>query len=753
MNKPLVSGRARSFNIAPASSGTADSAVESALVQLSRVLWRRKALIAATTIILTVIAGFVLFRLTPLYTAETLMILEVEKTGTVVDLGAVVSGLPADASSIESEIEVLRSRGLATKAVERLGLTLQPEFNAQLRPPGTIEKIGDAFRVAFARLTGLGSAEPEEDIAQEFRLNQVVDNFLAKRRVTSVGRSRAIKISFVSENPEIAARATVALAELYIVERLDGKFQAAREVTNWLSSRVQALRAEVETKEKAVEEFRKKYDLLKGQRGEALLAQEVSELNQQLGTAIASRTEAEAKYTEIQNMLASGQGSSAEAVLSSRLIQDLRREEAKLEAQVSNYATRYGSAHPTMRNAVAQLNDIRQTIDREVRKVAKGLENVLSVARTREAALRAQLDRVKSRVASSNSVEVQLRSLEQEALAARELLETFLQRTNATDAQADLISQQADARIVSYAAVPEAPSFPKIGTSLLLSLIAALVAGIGLALLREVVDNTFRSSEDVEKETGARVLGHIPKIENWRARRRGLADLVVRSPLSLESEAVRRLCTGVMIACKGGASNRIMVTSAQPREGKTSLCSAIARSRASAGGKILLIDCDIRRPTIHKEFGLAAGPGLVQLIKGGCTLEEAIQKDPVTGLDVIVAGNERVHSPQDLLASERMKTLVTREASSYDLVIMDTPPVSAVSDALLLSDIADTIFVIRWGHASKKIVKHALREAIEAGGNLLGVVLSQVDAKEHVSYGYGDAGVYTKGVREYYTGS
>lgn len=757
MNKAFSTDGFTGFSLRRAGS----DAEQNPLVQFIRTLRRRLGFIVAVTSGLVILAAIAVFNVTPLYTAQTLLLLEPERTGAVVDVGAVVSGLPADVSTIESEVEVMRSRGLAAKVVDRVGLNQHPEFNPVLRTPSWLQVTTASIRTNVSALieavTGWNPDQAdtlpalEQSTVDQFRASDVVDAFMERREVTSVGRSRAIVIAFTSENPELAARATEALAELYIVERLQGRLEAAREVTTWLGSNVQSLRVEVEAKERAVQEYRKRNDLLRGERGEALLSQEISELNQQRLLATGARTEAEAKLAQIQRLMAQGQGATADAVLVSPLIQDLRRDEARLVGQVSDYATRLGPNHPTMRNTVAQLTEIRQTIDREIRNIAKGLENVATVARNREAALRAQMDQAKSRVVTSNSVEVQLRSLEQEASTSRSLLETFLQRFNATTAQGDMAGQQADARIVSPADVPDEPSFPSKGAVLALSFVAGLLVSIALVFMREMMDDTFHASEEVEQETGATVLGLVPRIEKWRHRRRGLAYRMAHAPRSLEAESVRWLCTGIQIARRNGASNRIMVTSAQPGEGKTSLCAAIARAHAMAKRKVLLIDADLRRPAVHRALGLWQGPGLIELMTGQCSIDEAVQRDPEAQFDVITAGSGLTGSPQEILSCEAMERLLVESAKSYDLVIIDTPPVSAVSDTLLLANLASVVFVIKWGGVPKKIVKRALREVLDAGGNIMGVVLSQVRTKEHVRYGFSDSGAYLDAVRKYYS--
>ncbi len=753
MVKPLQFDRLGPFRLP----GSSHSGKQPQLMTVLRKLWRRKVLILSTTMVLTVVAGIAVSRLTPLYSAESLLLLEAEQNS-VVDIQAVISGLPSDAATIESEIEVLKSRGLAKKVVQRMSLAQIPEFNLALQPPTWKQNLKNWVNTnivePYAPLVGLDmTAEmdiPQQDPASTFDEVDVVDMYLDRLTVKEVGRSRAIRLSFISEDPDLAASVVNTAAELYIVERLEGKFEATRKVMEWLNTRMADLRSDVEAKERAVEEFRQENNLLQGKKGEVLIGQEASELNTALTKARTERAAAEAQLAQIKRLMATGQAASADVVLQSSLIQRLREDEARLEAQISEYSTRYAKNHPTMRNAVAQLEDVKRSIDREINKVAKALENQAVVARSNEAALQSRVRTLKTEIAQSNTADIQIRSLEQEAVAARDLLDTFLARFIATSAQQDIVSQTPDARIVSYADVPDEPSFPSVKPILFMAMLSAMSIGIALAFVLEMMDTSFRSSEDIETETGARVLGHVPLLTKWGARRKGLAHHVLKYPNSIATESIRRLYTGIMLSQGEAPTNRILFTSAQPGEGKTSVSMALARIQAMSGDKTLLIDADIRQAKIHQVLGLKNGPGLTDYLTDLASLEQIVQQDKKTPLHVITAGKTAVSNPQAAFSSDRMKSLLDMASQAYDIVIVDSPPVSAVSDAVMLGRLTMAVFVIRWGGAPRDVVVTAMRQLMESGCHLVGTVLSQVDPKRHVQYGYGDAGGYTNAVKKYY---
>ena len=755
MNRPFLSDRFSQLRLRRGESGPA-------LLQLFRNLWRRKGLIFWTAFGLTFLSLVILLIIPPYYTAQTLVVLEPQRTDSVGTLEAIVAGLPADDATIESEAAILSSRGLATKVVEQLELDKHPEINLALVPPlpvvDTLQKWFDQAWDAFGNWTGvdvraMGFGTKARIAGRLFMMQEpvLVDQFISMLTITPVGRSRAIQINFVAHDGEMASRVTDALANAYIVSHIDSKFEAMRQVSDWLMSKVQGLRDDVEAKEKAAEDFRKSHDLLVGRQGDPLVNLEITDLNTQIVAARASRAEAEARLTQIREIISRGSVNldSAQAVLESPLIVELRKQESLLAAQVSDFRTRYGDRHPEMRKALASLSDTQKLIDREVRKIAKSLENAVAVSRSREDALMQRLASVKQRVTDANSADVQMRSLMQEAETSRSLLESFLQGVNNNTAQQEIMRQQPDARIVSHAEVPWQPSFPKRLIMLLLAAFASGLAGVGLAVLLDLMDTSFRSSEQIETETGIRVLGHVPQVRSWW-RKRELVRHVAANPGSIAAEAVRRVGSAILIGRQEGALNRILFTSAQPGEGKTSIAVAVSRMLAAAGQKVLLVDSDIRQSKVHNYLGLAKRPGLTEYLCGECTLEEAIQTDAKSGLHVISAGVSKGADPQALLASERLKVLLDSSAKAYDLVILDSAPVSAVADPLLLSRNANTIFVVKWGGSPRNLVTNALYELVHAGATVTGVILSQVDPKKHVKYGYADSAQYSRAIKKYY---
>lgn len=736
--------------------GPAETFGEVDLRELLRKVWRRKGVIFGTVTLLTALAGIVVFQLTPRYSAETVLMIEARQSR-VVDLEAVLEGLPAGQETIASETAVIRSRGLAEKVIARLGLDRDPEFNERLRPPGWFEELTESMGIPVKEwMASLRGARDKEDLSEEAIRERervrVVDAFLENLDVASVRRSLIIKVGFTAESPQTAATVANTLADLYIVEQLEAKFEATKRATSWLNERVASLRETVDITERAVEEYRRKSGLL-ASKGTTLTSQQVSELNTQLILAKAGRAEAEARLTQINKQMSSVDGvDSVAEVLDSLLIQRLREQEATVDRKAAELSQEYGERHPKLINVRAEARDLRAKIHGEVNKIIKGLENEVGIARAREASLKRSFESLKRRIATSNTAEVNLRALEREAQANRLLLETMLTRFKETRAQEDMEAQRPDARVISRADVPELSSFPKKKLILALALVGSFFIGLLLVFAIEQLDHGFRSGEQIEQQTGLPILGLIPKLTGLRRFGKAPQDHILEHPMSALAESFRTLHTSILLSHVDRPPRRILIASALPKEGKTAVAVCLARVLAKSGKKVLLIDTDLRRPGVHEALGMLQTPGLVDLLSGHATREEVVRKDKATGAHVITAGHATSNAP-NILSSEQMKALLMELGLAYDLVILDSPPVLAVSDARILAcEVDRTVFIVRWAETRREVAVTALRQLTSAGAELAGVLLSMVDVRKHARYGYGDSGYYYGPARKYYTG-
>lgn len=733
---------------------TALLAEEFDLREFFRKLWRRKALIFGTIVFLTVAAAIALFLITPRYTAETFLLLQ-SRGATIINLEEVLAaGLDGGTETVESEIELISSRRLATKAVERLNLETDPEFNANLRPEGLLSTVLSLRKYLPEEwLAAITVSDDTEELSPEELRDQeraaVVDAFLERLDVSRQGLSRVIGIAFTSENPKTAANAVNTLADLYILDQLEAKYEATRRATQWLSEKIAELRQKVEGSEQAVEKFRVQAGLHQGTGG-SLISQEISDLNTQLIIAKTARAEAEARLGQARQLIrSSGGAASAAAVLQSPIIQTLLGQETEVKRKVAELSREYGERHPRLINARAELEDLQSKMAAEVNKIVQGLRNEVGVARARQASLRRSLDQIKGRLAQSNSAEIQLRALERESGADKAMLETFLGRFEETSAQEDISSQQPDARIISIAAVPSNPSFPKSKLILALVFVASAFVGIFLVFVVEQLDSGFRSGEQIEQMTNVSVLSLVPIVTGFSIKRQAPYDYILERPTSAYGESIRSLYTSLLLSHVDSPPKTIVFTSAQSGEGKTTLVVSLARMLAKSGRNVIIIDTDLRKPSVGRFLKLPATPGLVELLSGEAKFEDVVCTDEPSGAHVITSGKFATNAA-DVVNSDQMKRLLEGLSRSYDMVLLDSPPILAVSDARILARLVDrVVFAVRWADTGRATVVSCLRQ-VSTGAKLAGVALTMVNVKKHAQYGYGDSGYYYGRVKKYY---
>lgn len=764
------------------------------VLEFGRILWRRKSTVFSVALAIMIFGIVIVFALTPRYTATTYIEINPRQTR-VVDFEAVLSGLPADVATLETEMQILRSRSLAKKVIDKLRLDRRPEFNTALRAPDTFSAIllsasaastaasqGDVQGRTAANANDLNNNtngywvertlsslirrfqnlltpkldEPRAERASLERrtkqeLTGIVDRFLSRLTVQPVGRSRVIAISFQSRDPEIAAAAANTLGDFYIVSQLEAKYDAAKRANAWLNERIAVLRDEVGAAESAVEQFREKSNLLQGGSNVPLADEQISELNTQYVTERTRYAEAEARLRQAEKLLASPDAiETADEVLNSQTIRDLRRQETEVERKVADLATEYGERHPRMINARAELQDVRNKIAHEIRKIIQSLRNEVGVAKARTDEVKAALNDMKREVATLNESEVQLRALEREASASRSLLEQLLTRSKETASQADF--QQPDANVITAAVTPSIPSYPRKSLFLAVIFLVASVSGMTAAFTTELLERGLRSAEQIEAKFGIPGIGLIPSLGRMKSVTTSPADYALDNPLSAYAEAVRSVYNNLLLVKPSEEFKTIMVASALPNEGKSSLITSMARVLSKQNLKVIVLDCDLRRPSLHKAFKQAADPGLVDYLMGKADLESVIVKDPASSAHFICAGHTS-GIPSTLLSSELLQRLLKSLSRRYDLVLIDSSPVLAVPDGLFLGRLADrVILVIRWAHTPRKSIELAVKRLREARCNVAGAVLSIVDIKGHARYGYADSGAYHGELRRYYSG-
>jgi capsular exopolysaccharide synthesis family protein len=724
------------------------------LLDYLQLLLYRKKLIIAITVFVAVVGWVHVNQIRSVYTASSTLMLGVRQAA-VVDIESVFSK-NYYGDEILAEMEVLKSRGLARKVVERLNLQNYAEFNPALREPE--ESLFDFLkylnprtwipaswkayvREALGQETVVDAADPptEEELTNR-QVTVAANILLSKLKVTEVEFAGVVVISTSSFDRNMAARLANEIPEAYIVDQLEARFEATEKANAWLSEQLEDLEQKVAQSERAVEIYREEYGLTETS-GKGLLDAQVSELNSQLIVARAGLAETEARLDQINRMLeAGGQGVETLAeVLSSPLIQQLRGQELQALGRISELSVEFGPRHPRMIQAEAELEEIRERIEAEVRTVAAGLENEVEFARTRVASLQASLREAQGISSEMNKEAVQLRALEREAAANRALFETFLSRFKETSSTEGM--ETSDARILSEAQVPGGPSYPNRRRQLMMITLMGFLGACGLVLGLQVLNPGMRSPEQVQQALGEYVIGVIPSITG----KADLWDQVLDKPQSPMVEALNSLKFSLALSDPDIEVKVIQVTSSVPSEGKTSLALALARVEVASGKKVILVDGDLRRTSIVTKLGLEKGhKGISDLVVADeVDYRDYIMRDEKGKVDYIPIGTAEYANAGDIFSSHRMEQIIADLRSKYDLVMIDAPPVMAVADARIIGRLVDkTIFVVRWDSTPPKAAKAAIEQLRRYKTDLAGVVLQQVDLKRYGRLGHGDSGYY-----------
>ncbi len=718
------------------------------LREIWRTLWRFRTTILVTAFVFVCAVAAVVWQLTPIYQATSVLVIE-PKRPVIVDVEAFVSQTVVDMETVSNNIAMLVSRKLADRVIRNLRLYEDPEFNPLLQPPPSSERILTTIFPKSLLESLFGPEKPIPDDPEEMYLAErvrIIDLFLGKLEVVVRESSHVVDINFMSEDPGTAAVVANSIAETHLEVQREAKFDTTRQEAVWLNERITNMREELERAETRVGAYRRDVGLIQGRDQISLTHQQIAEVNMQLIAARSTRAELEARLANLEELYASPEGvGSAAEVLNSDIVADLSKQETEVLRQIAELSAQYGEEHPAMITKRVELRDLRAKTNLEIEKVVANLRNEVAVARAQESSLQESLSQLKDRIMELDAAEATLRVLEREAETASFLYDAFLAKYK--ESQGFQEFQGADARIISRADVPIVAAFPKKKLFLAIAVVAGIMIGILVAFLQEQFDRGFHSMEQIERSLGIATLGLVPLIKTWRQRPE---ELILQSPGSAFCESLRAVHTGLILSNVDNPPRTVLVTSCQPKEGKTTLALAMARRLAMSGTKVMLIDADIRKAEIHRKLGGVHGPGLVDYLTGKASAEDVIQTDEATGMKYVAAGESSSQSA-DMLGSRRMKDLLLQLGSQYEIVIIDAPPTLAVADARLLSNLVDkTLLVVRWATTRREAAALSARQIVEAGGDLAGVVLTMVDVKRNAALGYGDSELFTAPYRRYY---
>jgi succinoglycan biosynthesis transport protein ExoP len=629
-----------------------------------------------------------------------------------------------------TQYRILRGRDLARRVVKRLHLATVPELNGTQKPAATpVSMLRDAAGRLIRLVTRSPALEQEppkpDETADESAL---VSAFLGHVQVAPVAESKLVDVFFTSTDPKLAADATNALVEEYVAANLEVKLQGTQSMLDWLQTEVGKQQSKVEKSERDLAEYRDRENAMSLDEKNNIVLSRLNSLNEAVLRARTTRIQKETLNNQLKSLAATTLSDSIPAISGNPQVQAHKTQLAELQRQKAQLSERYGDKHPDMVKVNAQLADEERQLGLETAKALQTVKNEYERARLEEQTLSAGLEEAKKDVKDLGRLSVSYNVLEREAKSNRTVYEALLQRENELKVSSN--SRSNNVRIAERAEIPKGPITPTGRRTWLLSFAVGLVAAIAVAYGLDYMNDTIKTPEDVTRMLKMTFLGLVPAV-------RGDKHPVLASAHAPHDfgEAFRSLRTSIISRYAGEGTKTMLVTSAQPLEGKTTTACNIAMALAYGGSRVLLIDADMRRPGLHRPLRLTNDRGLSQILTGQARVRDVIQRTVDPNLLAITAG-KAPPNPSELLASERMKTLLANLVHGpFDWIVVDTPPVLAVTDAVILApEVSGVIFVIGAEMTRRRLAERALETILGSRPKMVGVVLNKVDFERNKYY-------------------
>jgi succinoglycan biosynthesis transport protein ExoP len=713
---------------------------------------RQFAVIASIAAAVTSLGALYAFMAPPTYTAESTVVIDPRRVQLFPK--ATFSEGQIDSPALESEIELVRSEPVALSVINDLGLAKDPAFLGSQSFFGAVLEFASHFFSA-SKPTLLSESE-----ATRAALGVLSKNLAVKR----IGFSYHLSIQYRSKNPDRAAQIANAIAAAYIAEQLEGKYDSTRRATQWLQGRIEELDQKQALAERAVVDFKKQNNMIRAD-GKLVNEQEIAELNSQLGAAHKQTSEAKARLDRIDAVIRDDSfdiktGPTVADTLNNPVITQLRTKYLEVVNREANFARKYGANHLAVVNLQEQIRGLRASILEELKRFRESYLSNYEIAKQEEQELEKRLAKAISRSELINQAQVPLSSLESSAQNYRTTYDNFRQRyTESLQQQSFPIS---DARILTLASPPSSKSSPKRALVLVLAAAGGLVLGVAVGTLRDLMNGSFCNRAQVESALQTACISVVPLVEDDKhqtlrdARRaapdQGLGDgsssrtilrdqdliwTTLNSPFSRFAEALRSIKVGIDQNSGAASSGRIIgFTSTLPHEGKSTIAASLALLVAQAGARVILVDCDLRNPSLSRKLAPKAEHGFLDVIVGGVPLDDAVWRELSTNLTFLpVATKTRIENSSEILAAAATKRLFKDLQSNYDYVIVDLSPLVPIVDARITTRFVDSyVCVTEWGCTKIGAVKCAFKEAPNVYENLLGVVLNKANIDRLSTY-------------------
>jgi len=711
---------------------------DSALGEYVRVLIKRKWIVVTCLASIFSVVAIASLRMTKIYEANGTI--EINKPDASLNFqnSATFSLDYYDPTELETEIKILQSDLLALQVIRELNLDRRPEFGgASSLPEASLDLAPDPLQVDPARASAL------------------LGGFKGNLRVALSPNSRIIELHYRSADPQMAASVVNTLMQTYVENNLKARFDSTMQASDWLQKQLVDMQMKVETSQEKLVRYQKEHEILGIDEKQNITTAKLDELNKALTMAESERMDKEAFYRMVEagdpdaiaasagGIDSAGPGSQS----ASALLDTLRNREADIKIQAADLNTQFGPSYPKLAQLNNQLKEIDAQMQAELKKIVGKVRGAYMTALQRENMLHAALEKQKQEENKLNESAIEYNLLKRDAETYRTLYEGLLQKLKEAGVSAGLKSN--NFRIVDSARPPSYPIEPNIPRNLGFALLLGSATGVGLAFLLEGMDNTVRTTEQAQMISGLAPLGMIPLGSKSAREGSNTKRLVIASskeavelvtqvrPQSQMAESYRALRTSLLLSNLGAPPKVIMITSALPQEGKTTTSINTAVVLAQKGIRVLLIDADLRRPSIHKTLGMGPRSGLSNVLTGSTSLDQAITRAAILpNLYVLPAGTPPPN-PAELLASTNMRDVLAQLREQYDHIVVDTPPTLSVTDAVVLSQRADAVvLVIRSGQTTKQALRRSRDILTRVNAKVVGVLLNAVDLSSPDYYYY-----------------
>jgi exopolysaccharide transport family protein len=707
-----------------------------------RVIMKRRWTIISCFLIVFISTAVFTFTATPIFQGTARLIIEKDNPN-VLSIEEVMAVDSSGTDYYQTQYKIIESRSLARKVIDSMGLQdseeffPKPEQGALADMTRTVKETVQGWKTQLQELLRTGANPIPDGLSEDAIDSKLVDDFLERVTVEPIRNSRLVNISFNAKDPVLAAKVANTLGKAYIDQNLETKLKAAQDAVAWLNTRIQEERKKVEAAEFKLQKYKEKHGIITdfSNDSESITAQGLSELNSKAIEAESRRVEAQTRYEQTRRLADNpGMLDSIPEILDNILIGSIKQSEVDLNKRLSELSKKYGAKHPQIIAIKAELRTLSRQKAAEIRKVVNSLKNEYEVALAREKSIKNALDKLKAESLDLNKKAITFGVLKREAESSRQMYDLLIKRFKETSLTEDI--KTGNIRFVDRAETPRHPIKPKKKLNLLLGLIVGLTLGVGLAFFIEYLDNTIKSPDDIKRLLSIPYLAPIPMFDTANAEYEVPEAVAMNEPKSTASESYRGLRTSLLFSSAEHQPQVILVTSSGPGEGKTGTSLNLGITMAQAGSRVLLIDADLRRPRLHNALKVGREEGISNILAGADDVSKYIVKSPVEGLDVITAGPVPPN-PSELLGSNRMVTLLQGLRGRYDRIIIDSPPVTAVTDATILAGMVDgTVLVIRAAHTTREQAKAAIEALKKVGSRLYGAVLNAVNIDKESYYYY-----------------